>query len=64
MSKKDFAKLNKEQESEGKPSFAKPRNAAMSLRQLDPRITATENCRFILKQVLSRNYSLKTIYHF
>ncbi|MGZ3457903.1 MAG: NAD-dependent DNA ligase LigA [Archangium sp.] len=42
ISKKGFQKLNDKREQEGEPLFANPRNAAAgSLRQLDPRITAS-----------------------
>ena len=41
ISKKDFLRINEEQEEQGQPLFANPRNAAAgSLRQLDPRIAA------------------------
>jgi DNA ligase (NAD+) len=38
----EFARINTEREIEGKPTFANPRNAAAgSLRQLDPKVTAS-----------------------
>ncbi len=41
LSRKNFERLNEEQEREGKSLFANPRNAAAgSLRQLDPKIAA------------------------
>jgi len=44
MPKKAFTILNEQQEKEGKPLFANPRNAAAgSLRQLDPKIAAKRN---------------------
>jgi DNA ligase (NAD+) len=47
MADEEFLKFNKEQEEKGEKIFANPRNAAAgSLRQLDPKITATRPLRF------------------
>lgn len=44
LPKESFVKLNEERESEGKDTFANPRNAAAgTLRNLDPKITASRN---------------------
>jgi DNA ligase (NAD+) len=46
MFKKDFAKLNLQQEEDGDEPFVNPRNAAAgSIRQLDPQIAASRNLR-------------------
>lgn len=48
MYKKDFAKLNEEQQEAGHMTFANPRNAAAgSIRQLDPRVTAKRPLRLM-----------------
>lgn len=47
INRRDFERLNRDQESRGDKMFVNPRNAAAgSLRQLDPRITATRPLRF------------------
>jgi DNA ligase (NAD+) len=47
MLKKDFLKLNEEQQEEGEVPFANPRNAAAgTIRQLDPKVTAERPLRF------------------
>ena len=52
MPKENFRKLNEEQEAEGKPLFANPRNAAAgSLRQLDPKIAAKRRLDILIFNV-------------
>lgn len=48
MNRADFERLNQTQQARGEKIFVNPRNAAAgSLRQLDPRITATRPLRFM-----------------
>ncbi|KAB2952676.1 NAD-dependent DNA ligase LigA [Heliorestis acidaminivorans] len=53
ISKADFAHLNQEREEKEEPLFANPRNAAAgSLRQLDPKVTASRPLRAYLYNIL------------
>lgn len=54
MTKKSFAKTNKEQEKKGEPVFANPRNtAAGSIRQLDPRVAAERELDCTVFEILT-----------
>lgn len=61
MPKKSFLMLNELREQNGEPLFANPRNAAAgSLRQLDPKITASRNLDifiFNLQRVEGKNFT-------
>jgi DNA ligase (NAD+) len=47
MAKSDFMALNAQMEADGKQTYVNPRNTASgSLRQLDPKVTASRNLRF------------------
>ncbi len=53
ISKEDFEKLNREQEARGERTFANPRNAAAgSIRQLDPKVTASRPISLWVYQVV------------
>jgi DNA ligase (NAD+) len=48
MLRSDFAQMNARQREKGEKEFVNPRNAAAgSLRQLDPRVTATTSVAFL-----------------
>lgn len=53
MAKKDFLELNKKREEEGLEIFANPRNAASgSLRQIDPKVTASRPLSIFVYEIL------------
>jgi len=56
MLKRDFEKLNLQRQSNGLPAFANPRNlAAGTIRQLDPKLTASRPRQFHAYDVLRRD---------
>lgn len=58
MKKDDFEKLNEENRKKNESLFANPRNAAAgSIRQLDPKITASRRLYFIAYEI--ENYEVK-----
>lgn len=58
MTKQTWTKLNIEQEKLGKPLYANTRNAAAgSIRQLDPKITASRNLTFYAYDIYGEEFS-------
>jgi DNA ligase (NAD+) len=56
INKKDFIAINKEQEAQGHPTYANPRNTASgSLRQLDPEVTATRKLDAFFYGLFNKN---------
>ena len=56
MFKKDFEEINARQKKLGEKEFANPRNlAAGTIRQLDPKIAASRNLKFIAYDLVSPN---------
>jgi DNA ligase (NAD+) len=54
MTKKAFEELNEEQKKKGESTFANPRNAAAgSVRQLDPKVTASRKLDFYAYQIVT-----------
>lgn len=53
LSKKEFARVNKERKRRGEEPYANPRNlAAGSVRQLDPKVTAARNLSFFAYDIV------------
>jgi DNA ligase (NAD+) len=56
MYKDDFARLNKQRESDGQPTFKNPRNlAAGTIRQLDPQLVSERPLHFVGYDILRDN---------
>ncbi len=63
LTKKEFARLNREQEKRGEKAYANPRNvAAGSLRQLDPKVTASRKLDFYAYSIPGEGTSYFTSY--
>ncbi len=61
LTKKEFARINKEQKQKGGKLYANPRNtAAGSLRQLDPAITAGRKLNFYAYDLIDADNKFKT----
>ncbi|MHB1845754.1 MAG: NAD-dependent DNA ligase LigA [Deltaproteobacteria bacterium] len=61
MLKRDFARLNARREEDGEPGFANPRNAAAgSLRQLDPKVTASRPLSIFLYEIGEASVSFQS----
>jgi DNA ligase (NAD+) len=64
MTKEVWVSLNKQQAKEGKPTYANTRNAgAGSIRQLDPKITASRKLQFYAYDIAGNNLKTHELVH-